>query len=280
LSPSLSYSAETSTTPTREVIVQTDLIARANPSGILLQVGALHRSRLGAPPRVDWPAPYLDIGVATGLNPAYAQGTLDVEWMPIAPFILRLQGDLFGYFGANGALLEMPNGQAAFGAKEINALSGHERTKLGERIMIQPTLRLKFGPFIVRNQTDLAWYRFGGSGPYFYEWEYDVLLKNGDGLFANRTAILVQLWARGNDALLLLGPYYELRRSFAAELQRQRFGGIAFFCPTDRVYQFSRPRFYIQTGLNVEDRNRQNELFIVGGLGFDFDAYRSKGNSP
>lgn len=259
-----------------EIILQSDLFARANPAGVMLQIGGLSRWTLGPSPRPDWPAPRLDLGAVVGANPAYGQGSLFAEWMPLAFTVLRAQADLFGFFGANGALLEMPDGQASFGDHDIDALAGHERRRLGGRVMLQPTLRAKLGRLIIRNQTDVAWYQLGSGGPYFYEWEYDALVKSNDWIVANRTALLAELWSGSADAVLLVGPSYELRRALSAELQRQRLGGLAFFCPADRLGPLSRPRIFLQAGINLRDRNRQGELFVIGGLGTDFDIVPGK----
>lgn len=127
---------------------------------------------------------------------------------------------------------------------------------------------------IVRNQTDLAFYRFGHGGPYFYEWEYDTLLRDSDGLVANRTALLFQLEAHSAEAMLLVGPSYEVVHAMAADLSRQRLGVSAYFCPTDAWGVLARPRFYAQTGVNLQDRNRAGQWFVAGGVGADLDIIR------
>ena len=56
--------------------------------------------------------------------------------------------------------------------------------------MLQPTLQGKVANFIIRNQTDLAYYTFPGRGSYFLELFYNTLMKDGDYLVANRTQFL------------------------------------------------------------------------------------------
>jgi hypothetical protein len=39
--------------------------------------------------------------------------------------------------------------------------------------------------------------------------------------------------------------------------------------PAQTVAGFHRPRFYVQGGTNLADRNREGDLFVQGGLGVD-----------
>lgn len=141
----------------------------------------------------------------------------------------------------------------------------------GGRVLIQPILRAKIGWLVAQNQIDLAWYHFGSGGPYFLEREYDTLLKDGDGLVASRAAVLAELWSGGFEANLLAGPFYELQRTFSAELQRQRMGLAVQLCPTDLLGYFARPRVGVQIGVNLQDRNREHQLFIAAAFNADLD---------
>ncbi len=254
----------------RRTTLHGDLITRLNPDGVMLSVGG-HRRWISCKGDTSGIAsPYLKGGFALGVNPAYSQVSVYGEWIPAVFAALRVQYDLYRFFGTNGALLSFPESGARFGKDEIDALKGKEESGFGHRIMLQPTLQTKAGPVIVRNQTDLAYYRFDGKGPFFYEWEYDTLLEDGDVLVANRTELLIEAWKGRKGALLLAGPYYEITRASEAGLNRQRAGGELFWVPVDSLWSLDRPRIYSQAGVNLEDRNRKGEAFIVLGIGFDF----------
>lgn len=247
-----------------------DIIARGNPTGVMLISGGLHRWSGLIDPEYGITATYKQLGATLGVNPAYAQATVYGEWKPALFAQLRLQYDLFGFFGANGSLLSFSTGGAKFGKKELNALSGHEETALGQRILLQPLLTAKVGPVIIRNTTDLGYYRFDGNGPYFYEAEYDTLLKDGDFLMNNKTAFLMEAVKGPDCGMLLAGPFYEVTHASAADITRQRIGGQIYWQPAKTAWIAGSSRIYGQVGLNLQDRNRDKEAFLSAGYGFDF----------
>jgi hypothetical protein len=251
--------------------LQVDLGAQTNPLGLRLRVGGIYNRELGAPAAVGLPSPYLQGGIAMSLTPANTATSVHLEWMQLPFLVLRVQGDLIRYFGLHGLLLEFPDEHAPFGDEAIEALSGRELSRFAGRLLLQPTLQAKIGRFILRSRTDLVWYRFGSGGPYFREAEHDTLLKDGDGLVVNNTMVMARLWSRSADAMLLAGPFYEFQRTFTAGLQRQRLGGAVLFCPAERLGPLARPRLVLQAGFNLQDRNRDGQLFVAGGIGANFD---------
>ncbi len=272
--PSRSPVAEEPQIARTETALQADLVGEANPEGVMLVVGGFRRWIQEFDRTYGIPASYLQAGGMLGVNPAYAQASVYGEWMPALFAQLRLQYDLYTYFGANGGLLSFPSADARFGDKEVDARKDQEESGAGHRILFQPTLRAKVGPFILRNQTDAAYYLFPGSGPYFHELEYDTLLKNGDFLVANRTQALFEAWKGKQDEVLLAGPYYEVTHAGDADLTRQRAGGVLYWVPKENVWLLDRPRIYAQFGVNLQDRNRDHELFAVFGVGFDYDLLK------
>jgi len=254
-----------------ETVLHADLVGAANPDGAMLVLGAYRRWIREFDKVHGIPSAYLQGGAMLGVNPAYVQASVYGEWMPAIFAQLRLQYDLYGFFGSNGALLSFPSAEARFGDREIDALNGQEESSLGHRILLQPTLRAKAGPLIFRNQTDVAYYRFDGRGPYFFEREYDTLLKDGDFLIANRTHVLYEAWKGKGDEMLLAGPFYEVTHAADAKLTRQRIGAALYWVPKERVWSLSRPRLYAEIGFNVQDRNRDDEVFAIFGVGFDYD---------
>jgi hypothetical protein len=251
--------------------LQIEAGGRSNPLGAKLRLGATYRREYGEASLPGRPRPYLQGGLATGISPASATASLHVEGMQLGFLVLRVQGDLYRYFGVYGALLEFPDKDAPFGDAARDALSGRELGRFGGRLLVQATLRAKLDRIVVHNQSELAWYAFGAGGPYFLEREYDTLLKDGDGLFVNRSTLLFRLWTGGAEAQLLLGPAYEFRRTFVGGLQRQRLSGVLQFCPWDRLGRISRPRLQLQAGINLQDANRDGQLFLAGAVVADVD---------
>ena len=249
-----------------------DAVGRYGPAGVMVFAGGALRR-----PQDDGPSPlsrgrYAQLGASVGVNPAYGQGSIAVEWVPIALLQLRLQYDAFAFFGANGALLEFPSAGSKFGRAELDALRGTERRGIGHRLTFSPVVRAKMGRVVVRNQTDLDGYALARSSGWYYEWENDTLLAKTDWLVANRTAVMAELWRGAGDATLLAGPMYDVTRAGAARIVRQRVGASAYWAPAARWFGFDRPRMYALAGVNLSDRNRRGEPFGVLGFGGDLDA--------
>jgi hypothetical protein len=238
----------------------------------MLITGAFKRWDNTNDPEISVPASYKQAGAMIGVNPAYAQISLYGEWKPALFAQIRLQYDYYRFFGTNGVLLSFPSSDSKYGKNEIDALSGKEENTSGHRLLLQPVFTGKIGPVIVRNTTSLCYYLFGGTGPYFYEYEYeyDTLLKNGDFLVNNGTAFLVEAWKGANHGMLLTGPFYEITHAADAEITRQRAGVQYYLLPAKTLWGVTQPRVYGQVGMNLQDRNRDNEAFFKAGVGFDF----------
>ena len=95
--------------------VSADAVGRYGPAGGMLLVGVAPRWSEADGPSALARGRYAQIGATAGVNPAYAQGSLAAEWVPLAPLQLRLAYDIDGFFGANGSLLRLPSRHARFG---------------------------------------------------------------------------------------------------------------------------------------------------------------------
>ena len=252
-----------------KTVYQADIVASLNPEGLMLVLGGFRRWSGPLDQEYGIPSYSNKLGVALGVSPAYAKASAYDEWQPAIFAQVRLQFDVYRFFGTNGALLSFPSAGSKFGNDEIDALSGQEESTWGQRVLLQPVLTAKAGPVIIRNTTDFAYYRFHGRGPYFLEWEYDSLLKDGDFLLNNRTAFLMAA-GKGSKATLLAGPFYEYTHGQHADITRHRAGVQVYWTRTEPIWSFNKPRAYAQVGINLHDRNRDNEAFFGAGLGFDF----------
>jgi hypothetical protein len=254
-------------------ILSADAIGRYGPPGAMLSLGATW-----CWPREDGPSTleqgrHTQLGVSLGVNPAYSQASAFVEWIPTAPLQLRLQYDAYGFFGANGALLRFPSSGSGFGDAEIAALSGHETGGIGHRLAFSPVLRAKLGRVLLRNQTDLNLYWLSRSAGWYHESEYDTLLAKADWLVSNRTAALLEVWRGEQEAILLVGPMYDVTRAGAGGISRQRAGAAAWWAtPAAHWLGLDGLRFYALAGVNLADRNRRGQPFAILGMGGDLEV--------
>jgi|GEM_PF-1299944 len=221
-----------------------------------------------------WDGLYLEGGGLFMLNPAYGQAGAYLEWMPITILQLHVQLDRYLFFGQYGALMAFDDRNARFGDRALRTHQGKEMTGDANRLLLQPTFTLTAGRMVLSNETDYAFYSFepndAQTGAYFWELEYDTLLKKRDRLIADTLSLLYE-FDPGKKQSLLIGPYYEVVHAYGSRLTRQRMGiSFDYELPTGHG-RWQRPRLYLQTGANVQDRNAQGQLYLVGGIGADFD---------
>ena len=245
------------------------LIGRYNPDGVALFVGGIyeHAYRMTAGP--ETPFSHLQAGLSAGISPSMAEILVLGEWMP-APFLqIRLQYDLNSYFGQHGSLLSFDSPDAYFGSDELEDREGDEESTFGQRILLRPVIRARFRRLVFRSQTDASLYYFHGEGPYYYETQHDTLLKDGDTLLTNITHFLFEKPQSDGKTSFLVGPFYEITHAVDAEITRQRVGGQLIWTASDFLSNADRTRVYAQVGVNLEDRNRKNEAFVVLACGID-----------
>lgn len=244
-----------------------DLVGTYNPLGIDLSGGFEYKDSYRYDDHYDAVSSYWQTGAGIDISPSYVQPSIDFEWMPSLFLVARLQYDGYYYFGTNGGLLSFSSGKDPFGDQELRARRGTEESGVGSRILFQPTLQLKLGDIVLRNQSDIAKYRFPGKGPFFFEQEYDTLLKNGDHLFANRTQALKEISGGPDNGSIFLGPYYELVHAEAADLTRQRMGLLFYSEQNHNNRPLDTSHFFAEIGYNLKDRNRGHEMFFLIGVG-------------
>jgi hypothetical protein len=248
-----------------------DLIATHNPLGAVGYVGGTYRYVFEYSQEYDEPESYLEAGAFAGYCPAYVQGAAYVDWQPADYLTIHAEYDLYRFLAAWGSLLSFPSGKEPFGDRQVDQRAGEEKTGLGQRLFLQPTLYAEVKPIEFVEQIDVGYYLFDGRGPYFYEQESDLLLRNGDWALAERFSMLVEYWKSGPDRHLYLGPYYEYDWAAAANLRRNRFGGQFELIPSEGWGYWARPRFYGQGGVYLKDPNRLNQLYALFGFGGDVD---------
>jgi hypothetical protein len=249
-----------------------DVVGRYGPAAAMVLAGGTRRWTREDGPSALEQGRYAQLGGTVGVNPAYAQGSIAAEWVPVALLQLRLQYDVYGFFGASGALLRLPSKDARFGERELDALAGKEEAGVGHRVLFSPVLRARFGRMVLRNQTDLDGYVLSRARGWYYESEYDTVLSERDWLVANRTALLVDLLGRPGGATFLAGPMYDVTHAGAAGITRQRVGAALFLEPAGRWLGLDRVRVYALGGVNLSDRNRRGEPFALVGLGGELDV--------
>jgi hypothetical protein len=251
--------------------VEADVIGAANPDGLMVRVIGTQRWTLGGGEPGPL-SPYVQGGLLLAATPAYGKAALALEWLPHPVLQLIAESTVYRYFGGNtAALLSFPAGDASFGDREVDARKGEAESAWGLRLLLKPVLRVPVGPVLLRNVTQIAWLNFGGTGPYFLEWEYDTLLKDGDWYLADTLQALVTVWRGGGAAMLRLGPFYEIARASAAGIVQQRAGLVAAWTIADTFGPLQRPGLGLEAGFHLRDPNRQGKAYALFGIELYFE---------
>ncbi len=101
-----------------------DLPEEIDPLGIKLVGGIDYRNSYRYNKEYDAVSGYWQAGSSLGITPAYAQPSIEFEWMPWLPMIFNMQFDGYYFFGANGGLLSFSSAKQPFGDAERRARKG------------------------------------------------------------------------------------------------------------------------------------------------------------
>ncbi len=242
-----------------------DIVGTFNPLGLEASAGYSYTNAYRYDEHYDAVSASWTAGPEIALTPSFLRPSLSFEWMPFLFLTTRFEYDGYYYLGANGGMLSFSSAADAFGDRELRARKGTEDSGRGSRLLLQPTVQLRIGDIVLRNQSDIARYRFPGSGPFFHEQEYDTLLKDGGLLFANRTQVLKEKTSGGDT--LLFGPYFELVHAAVSDIVRRQIGILLYSERSRSTASADESHYFLQIGYNLRDRNREGEIFILIGTG-------------
>lgn len=250
--------------------LEVDLVGLYNPLGISISANGYYRQVYHRDDSPLWDGLFWQAGGQVAVTPAYQRGGIHFEWLPIAVIQMSAQYDRYYFTGSYGSLLAFDSTDERFGDDEIKSREGQEQSGYGNRYLFNLTLRAKFGNTIIRNVTDMAKYEFPGEGPYYLEQEYDLLMATTDYLFSNQFYLLYEN-KDGRGKTSYFGPYYDYVKIRETGLVRERLG-LTWYQERDRaIGVLQKPRWYVQSGIYLTERNRQDEFYLVVGVGGDFD---------
>jgi hypothetical protein len=249
-----------------------DIGGRVNPLGLGFFGGVNYRDVYRYDKKRNMQAAYWQTGIGAGVSPSAASVSVHAEWMPWIVMPLRIEYDYYRFFGAGYGLLSFDSPQASLNEDRISERKDQEAAN-GHRFFFQPTFQGKIGPVILRNQTDLAYFTFSGRGPYFLELEYFTLLKDGDWLVSNRTQALMEFRKGSKGPTLLAGPYYEVTRARDAQITQQKVGALLYWMPREKLASLDRPHVGLKLAYQLQDPERQGQLYVQFAVGFEFDLH-------
>lgn len=250
-------------------LLELDLISVVNPLGISLSANGFYRQVYYHDKSPLWDGLYYQAGVQANVNPAFSRAGIHIEWLPIAILKLRLQYDRYYFSGSNGSLLTFTSANDLFGDDELLAREGDEVSGYGDRALFRFEIRAKMNKIIFRNITDLAYYQFPGTGPYYLEREYEILMATRDDIVSNQIFLLFE--TKNENSRYFIGPYHDYVRVSNSGLTRERFGITGYQEFDTALWGLQKPRWFIQSGIYLNERNREDDFYLIVGVGGDFN---------
>lgn len=250
--------------------IEMDMVGLYNPLGLSFSGSAFYRHNYHLGESILWKDLYWQPGVQLAANPAYQRAGFHFEWVPAAILQMRVQYDRYHFSGEYGTLLAFDNTDGPFGDEEVEKREGDEQSGYGNRYLFDLTLRAKLGSIVISNVSKLMKYEFPGVGPYYLEREYELLMATTDYVFSNQFYILYES-TNGKGKKSYLGPYYDYVQVRETQLERERLGVTYYSEYTKSWGLLEKPRWYFQGGVYLTERNRQDEIYMLLGVGGNFD---------
>jgi len=249
--------------------IELDVVSLFNPAGFSFTAKGYIRQVYNKDQLPLWDGLYYQVAAQLRITPAYRRAGLQIEWMPIAIVQLRAEYDRLYFSGKFGSLLSFSSSDSLFGDDEIDARDGEEISAYGTRTAVQLTLRVKSGNTIIRNVTDIIQYTFPGDGPYYLERENELLMATSDDVLSNQLFYLVE--NKNGSGSRYFGPYHDYLHVDQSSLTRERLGITWLQQYNKTLVNLLNPRMYVQSGVYLQDPNREDEFYIIVGIGGDIE---------
>ncbi|MDP3278201.1 MAG: hypothetical protein Q8Q09_23645 [Deltaproteobacteria bacterium] len=212
-----------------------------------------------------------ELGLESNINPAFTSLGAYIEWTPLQILQLRMQTDVYGYYGIFGAILGISDRAAPYGDDVRHHREAEGRAGIVQRALGRVSLRGQLGPVILVNTTDVAAYALHGSEPYWIILEHDLLIARRDVLIQNEVQLLIEPYRHADHRGLYVGLYHLVAATAVAQVRRQKIAALSEWVFAAKLGPFARPRAIVTVGMHLEDRNRQNSFFGIAALGAEFD---------
>lgn len=250
-------------------LIEVDVVSLLNPLGFSLTARGFRRQVYKRDQSPLWDGLYYQAGAQLRITPAFSRIGMQVEWMPIAIMQLRAEYDRLYFSGRFGSLLSFSSSDEPFDDDVLDDREGDEISSYGTRSAAQLTLRVKFSDTIVRNVTAIAQYKFPGIGPFYLEREYELLMATSDEILSNQLFLLFE--NKSEQGSRYIGPYHDYVHVNKSDLIRERIGMTWLQQYIKPIAGLQNPRWYIQSGIYLQDPNREDEMYLLIGVGGDIE---------
>lgn len=198
-------------------------------------------------------------GTYAELTPAYARGGARVHFVPLAILDITAEALATGYFGTFSGVTDFDSADADYSEKVFDSgeIDDRRNAGFGFKYGITPTLQAKVGKFIVAMPQEFTRFTMfqpdDARGAYWYEPQYDVLMKWDDTLMLNSA---LAFWAfrekTDDDARMFwLGARFDHLYVFGTEDRQLKLGPMMVWRPSKSL---AVPTIVVFTQLWIESR--------------------------
>jgi len=287
--------------PPRTRLLLNNLLAfRYNPLGFEDQVRVGLQTRLYRSKEAVLRDNFIFTGAYPKINPAFIKAGPSIEIQPLSIFNLRLAAEIVGFYSSFGALQSFSSPTAAYSDTDLRAgkEAGRNYATYGAHAMIEPTIQLKFGRFVLRDKLAVEYWRMNvrDGDTVWYDMSLDTLVPSNGWVVTNDLDALYlhdfKDWkGRFHGARLTAGlryttvqPIYRERdfqsgdaRSLA-DNSHHRAGPLVAFTFFDRGFtQFNKPTALVIANWYIDHRFRTGRdvsgaiPYLIVGFAFQSD---------
>lgn len=202
------------------------------------------------------------------VSPAYVRTGVGLEFMPAAVWRMRLGWQVTQSFGLFGHLMEFDDPRARYGSMERTFRRqkdpGVMQARLTHRVVGENLFQLKVWRIILFNQTNVELSRVGPGGGWFYNGEYDLLLR-GAWDVVGRNVLLAAVSVLDGRTMpeLAVGGFHMVSASWWSRGITMQAGAAVVLGPPLRGIIPRSASWIILAGFHVYDRNRQSTPYLV-----------------
>lgn len=242
-----------------------DVLSQYNPNGLQVIAGATRRGVFKSGKRRIIDHHYFQIGVESKTSPA-AQGlALKLVYQPHPVLNLSVEYGANYYFGLIGGFYNFDTPFEPYGDGDKPTESSQFETYY----QLNPTLTIALGSLLIRNKSTYWVSEFNSEKEYAHNAQFDLLIKSNEPVLVNQTDLGLLAFGR-RGGISSLGIFQEVATAQDSKLYHRRVGLQLFEQLPGRVFGLKNPRIYAQIGRHLEDRNRDDTLYVGFGFGVEW----------
>jgi hypothetical protein len=231
-----------------------------NPLGIDLGTQFYWKLPLSDSQDILWKSTSLKIGLQNDVTPAFERLGFFVQIEPIAIFDIKVTAaGAFYYKALSFGFLDLAGYTSEYYSPGADSIV--QQDKLGFQLAVKPTFKFALGPVLFSNTFTLEYFNLGAGG-FFYERNYDTVLKYQDFCIANETYLLFDL------KVLLVGLAHYLMYVPGSGALSDRLSAIGIF--TFTLSKNISGYVLAMAGTPFADQYNAFKLYGAVLVGFDF----------